>query len=274
MNDAPSKDRETRAVLKVTDLAKSFGDSRVLTGVSLTLSAGEILGVIGPSGGGKTTLLRCIDLIDEFESGTIEYLEMGVECLAGGELRKSERNEGDESGQALTVSAVRRRLGFVFQTFNLWEDRSVLENMCLAPKVVLGETMRSAEKRALTLLDRFGLANRAGDPVWKLSGGQRQRVAIVRALMMSPRILLCDEITSALDPILAYEVLEAILALRDEGIAMIVVTHHIDFATRLCDRLAFLDGGKLLQVDTPERVVQAPAAPAVEKFLRVIRAVG
>jgi ABC-type polar amino acid transport system ATPase subunit len=258
-------------VLEVANLGKSFGGIRVLDGVSFALHDREILGVIGPSGGGKTTLLRCLDLLEQHDQGTVDYLGAAFRYLTGGRLV---RGGGGNDDLDLPLSELRRHIGYVFQLFNLWEDRTVLQNLCLAPWVVLEESRARAEARALELLGRFGLRDRAMEKVWKLSGGQRQRVAIVRALMMAPRILLCDEITSALDPLLAYEVLEMIRSLRNDGLAMLIVTHHIEFAATVCDRLAYLDKGRILQIDTPARVLGSPAAPEIERFLRVLHAVG
>jgi len=261
-------------VIEVQNLSKSFGDARILDDVTFTLGDGEILGIIGPSGGGKTTLLRCLDLLEDHDGGMIDYVPLRLRALSGGALIDASGGGCGAGMKSVSPSVVQRHVGFVFQAFNLWDERTVLQNLCLAPWVVLGEKKHDAEARGLDLLARFGLREHANHRVWALSGGQRQRVAIIRALMMNPRVLLCDEITSALDPILAYEVLQMIRALRDDGLGMVIVTHHIDFAAKICDRIGFLGEGRLLQLDSPDRLLTAPASPEIERFLGVLRAVG
>lgn len=258
-------------LITVEKLQKSFGELCVLDGLSFSLSDGDILGIIGPSGSGKTTLLRCLDLLEDFEEGKITYGgSFAIQVMPGGGLK---RNEGAEKsdGEEISQSVVRRKIGFVFQTFNLWEDLSVLKNLTLAPCVVLGMSAKEAESRAEQLLSHFDLKDKILSRVWQLSGGQRQRVAIVRALMMKPAMLLCDEVTSALDPLLAFEVLQMIRSLRDEGLTMIVVTHHIEFVASLCNRMAYLDNGNFMQIDTPERILKAPATTEIENFLNILR---
>lgn len=262
-------------LITVEGLRKSYGGLRVLDNLSFGLSHGGILGIIGPSGSGKTTLLRCIDLLETIEGGTITYHgPFGVQLTATRGLERTEESKATNGAVQVLPSMVRRKIGFVFQAFNLWEDRSVLQNLTLAPRVVQGMAPEQAEERALHLLVRFDLKDKLLSKVWQLSGGQRQRVAIVRALMMEPEILLCDEVTSALDPVLAYEVLQMIRSLRDEGLTMIVVTHHIDFVASLCDRVAYLNNGRFQQIDTPDRLMKEPATPEIEKFLSILRIAG
>jgi len=252
--------------LKVEGLRKSFGKLRVLEGLSFSLSVGQILGVIGPSGSGKTTLLRCLDMLEPLDEGCIEFAKFGAVVGAGGSVEEIPTLVGNRP------EILRQRIGFVFQAFNLWSDRSVLQNLTLAPRVVLGMSRLDASSRALQLLERFDLGDKLNSKTWELSGGQRQRVAIVRALMMDPEILLCDEVTSALDPVLAYGVLQMIRALSEEGLTMIVVTHHIEFASSLCDRIAYLDRGQFLQIGTPREVAFEPVSAEIREFLKVLRA--
>lgn len=262
-------------LITVEGLRKSYGELRVLDNLSFGLSHGGILGIIGPSGSGKTTLLRCIDLLETIEGGTITYRgPFGVRLTATRGLERTEESKATNGAVQVLPSMVRRKIGFVFQAFNLWEDRSVLQNLTLAPRVVQGMAPEQAEERALHLLVRFDLKDKLLSKVWQLSGGQRQRVAIVRALMMEPGILLCDEVTSALDPVLAYEVLQMIRSLRDEGLTMIVVTHHIEFVASLCDRVAYLNNGRFQQIDTPDRLMKEPATPEIENFLSILRIAG
>ena len=233
------------------------------------------MGIIGPSGSGKTTLLRCLDLLETIEEGTITYRgPLGIQLTPISELKMIKESTATDRVIQPLPSEIRRKIGFVFQAFNLWEDHSVLQNLTLAPRVVQGMAPIEADERAESLLARFGLKDKLLSKVWQLSGGQRQRVAIVRALMMQPSILLCDEVTSALDPLLAYEVLEMISALRDEGLTMIVVTHHIEFAASLCDQIAYLNDGRFIQIDTPERLLKEPATPEIKDFLNILRIAG
>lgn len=259
--------------LSVNGLSKAFGATEVLKNLSFVLGEGEILGVIGPSGSGKTTLLRCLDLIESQDEGEIAYVRHGATVLPGRNIEPS-NNHAETAVGALTADMLRRRIGHVFQTFNLWEERTVLHNVTLAPCVVFGESQDQAAARAEKMLERFGLLEKRDNRIWQLSGGQRQRVAIVRALMMNPDVLLCDEVTSALDPVLAYDVLQMIRELREEGLTMIVVTHHIDFAATLCDRIAYLSGGRFQQIDTPERILKSPASPEIGNFLKILRIAG
>ncbi len=266
---------KTNPLVIVEGLKKSFKDLCVLDEMTFRLGEGEILGIIGPSGSGKTTLLRCLDLLETFEDGVITFGgPFGVRVWPGAELEVINNCDSVNRISAPQPSVVRRKIGFVFQSFNLWEDRSVLQNLTLAPIVVQGLTDGEAETRAEELLSRFGLKDKLLSKVWRLSGGQRQRVAIVRALMMEPALLLCDEVTSALDPVLAYEVLEMIRSLRDEGLTMIVVTHHIEFVATLCDRVVYLNNGKFMQIDTPERLLKEPASQEIATFLKILRFAG
>jgi len=259
-------------IIRVSGLHKSFGSLLVLHDLSFDVHDGEILGVVGPSGGGKTSLLRCLNALEAFESGEILYLG-DVQVRVGPErdttfIRETVAGSDGDDG---VLSTLRRRVGMVFQGFNLWEERTLLDNLTLAPIVVCHEPRDSAIARALALCEQFGIADKLRGRAWSLSGGQRQRAAIVRALMMQPRVLLLDEITSALDPVLTVEVMNAIRQLRDRGLTLVVVTHHLDFATALCDRLMFLSDGAIVQLDAPSTLLDKPATEEVARFLDILR---
>ena len=270
VTDTDTRNRLPREILLVEDRRKGFHGLEVLRGVTFCLSDREILGVIGPSGGGKTTLLKCLNLLEWPTSGRIRYPGKLSVRASGGHTNVVRDVEAGEELRAEDLCVFRRELGFVFQGFNLWEDRSVLSNLLLAPRAVLGEARNSAEERAKALAKQFGIDDKLQSGIAQLSGGQRQRVAIVRALMMQPRVMLLDEITSALDPVLTVEVMQAIRQLRDRGLAMIVVTHHLEFAPSLCDRIMFLSGGMAVQIDSPERLRSHPATREVSEFLDVL----
>lgn len=260
-------------LLQASKLRKRFGKLEVLKGISFDLKEREILGVIGPSGSGKTTLLRCLDLLDDIDEGQIKFQgKDGLRVIARGSAGTEGNSEGkshqkDESA----ICKFRQKVGLVFQGFNLWDDRDVLGNLTLAPRIVLRINSDEARERAIALCRRFGLHDKIGAQVWQLSGGQRQRVAIIRALMMGPRMLLLDEITSALDPVLTVEVMETVRMLRHEGLAMVVVTHHIEFASSLCDRVMFLSHGQIVQIDSPQNLRKSPATEEVKTFLEILR---
>lgn len=261
------------AVLRVERLSKSYGENSVLHDVSFALHENEILGVIGPSGGGKTTLLKCLNCLEMFDDGAVEFygkVKLSVDKDGAMKVRNGVAETLLTEG---AITNIRRDVGFVFQSFNLWEDKTVLENLILGPIVVLSQQRKTAEERARQLCRQFGLEEKLHSRVWQLSGGQRQRVAIMRALAMAPKIMLLDEITSALDPVLTAEVLQAIRQLREQGLAMLLVTHHIEFASSLCDRLMFLSHGRVLQLDIPKNLRQMPASEEVKSFLETLRAI-
>jgi polar amino acid transport system ATP-binding protein len=237
--------------LAVSGLSKSFGRHEVLRGIDLTVAEHEVVALIGASGSGKSTLLRCINLLERIDAGQI--------FLAGEEItRRSD------------VNAVRRRIGIVFQAYNLFPHMSVLRNVTLAPRDALGLTKREAEERATVLLDRFGLAEKRNEYPDRLSGGQQQRVAIVRALAMQPELMLFDEVTSALDPELIAEVLEVIRELAAGGMTMILATHEMSFARDIADHVCFLDGGSILEHGTPAEIFTAPREARTQQFLQRI----
>jgi polar amino acid transport system ATP-binding protein len=246
----------TEPALQVRAVHKAYGDNPVLRGVSLDIDEHEVVALIGPSGCGKSTLLRCIDLLEPIDSGAIVF-------------------EGEDiSWPGYDVNAARRNIGIVFQSFNLFPHRSVIANITLAPRKVLGLSRDVAELRAMELLTRFGLADKAGDYPDRLSGGQQQRVAIVRALAMQPKIMLFDEITSALDPELVGEVLNVIRDLKDAGLTMMLATHEMAFAREVATRVAFLDGGEVAELGPPEQVLSEPQQERTRRFLRRVTEAG
>jgi polar amino acid transport system ATP-binding protein len=237
-------------VLQARRLVKRFGDTVVLDRVDLDVAEHEVVALIGASGSGKSTLLRCLSLLEPLDDGTV---------LLDGEEITDPRVDADR---------VRSRFGVVFQAFNLFPHLSVLDNVTLAPRVVHGVPPAEAAGRARVLLDRVGLAEKAAEYPDRLSGGQQQRVAIVRALANSPRMLLLDEVTSALDPELVGEVLLLVRELKEQGITILMATHEMGFARQVADRVCFLDGGRLVEQGPPAEVLEAPREPRTQQFLR------
>jgi polar amino acid transport system ATP-binding protein len=239
-----------REVVRVESLVKSFGDHVVLDGIDLAVSTGEVLVVIGPSGSGKSTLLRCINLLERIDSGRI-YVE-GLEI----------------TGRGARVAEIRQRIGIVFQQFNLFPHLKVIDNLTLAARRIKKMPRREAEKRAHELLARVGLDEKARQYPHQLSGGQQQRVAIARALMMRPRVMLFDEVTSALDPELVGEVLIVMRDLARDGMTMLVVTHEMQFAREVGDRVIFMDEGRIVEQGKPTDVLDRPKEERTKRFLR------
>ena len=237
-------------VLEIRGVTKSFGDLEVLHGIDLTVHEHEAVALIGASGSGKSTLLRCIDLLEEIDDGDI-FLD--------GEVIT------DPNVDAV---AVRRRLGFIFQAYNLFPHLTVLDNVLLGMVQGHGANRAEAETRARALLDRFGMAGREDDLPDRLSGGQQQRVAIARAFAHRPRAMLLDEVTSALDPELVGEVLRAVRDLKAEGVTMLLATHEMNFAREVADTVCFLHQGRLLEVGPPSEVLENPRKPETKRFLR------
>jgi polar amino acid transport system ATP-binding protein len=243
------------AALVVEEVRKSFGKLEVLRGIDLVLAEHEVVCLIGASGSGKSTLLRCVNLLERVDAGRI--------VVAGEQI----------TGRRVDVNRVRRRIGIVFQAFNLFPHMSVLRNVTLGPREVLGLPRRNAEAAALELLGRFGLADKAGEYPDRLSGGQQQRVAIVRALAMQPALMLLDEVTSALDPELVAEVLAVIRELAEGGMTMLIATHEMSFARDIADRVCFLDAGVILEEGPPEQMFGAPREERTQQFLqRIVQA--
>ena len=234
---------------------KSFGPLEVLRGIDLTLAEHEVICLIGASGSGKSTLLRCVNLLEPIDAGRIEL-------------------EGEPiTGAHVDVDRLRRRIGIVFQAFNLFPHLRVLDNVTLGPRRALRQSRAEAETQAMALLERFGLADKAREYPDRLSGGQQQRVAIVRALAMQPDLMLLDEITSALDPELVAEVLNVIRELAKGGMTMLIATHEMGFARDIADRVCFLDRGAILEEGPPDQVFRAPREERTRQFLqRVIEA--
>jgi polar amino acid transport system ATP-binding protein len=231
---------------------KSFGDIEVLRGVDLALGPHDVICLIGASGSGKSTMLRCINLLEPVDSGRI--VMEGADITAPG----------------VDVNAVRRRVGIVFQSFNLFPHMTVLRNITLGPRRALRMDAATADERAGELLGRFGLADKKDDYPDRLSGGQQQRVAIIRALAMGPQILLLDEVTSALDPELVAEVLNLVRELAAGGMTMLIATHEMGFARDLADRVCFLDQGVIVEEAPPAEIFTAPREPRTQQFLQRI----
>jgi polar amino acid transport system ATP-binding protein len=250
-------------VLAVEGLTKRFGRVTALDQVSLEVAPREVVCVIGPSGCGKSTLLRCINFLDEPDEGFVRLAGsyVGRERTAAGVARRQRERDLDR---------LRPRFGMVFQALHLWPHLSVLDNLAKGPVTVLGLPRPDAEARARALLERFGLADKAGAWPATLSGGQRQRVAIARALAMQPEIMLFDEPTSALDPELVGEVLRTIRELAEAGTTMLVVTHELGFAAAAADRVIFMDRGRIVEEGPPARVLRAPRDPRLVAFLGAV----
>lgn len=242
-----------QASVEFRDVVKSFGDHRVLDGVNLSISPGEVVAILGPSGSGKSTLIR---LINQLES------------LNGGEILIDGKPTGQLNSAALRQ--LRSRVGFVFQQFNLYAHLTARQNISLALEHVHGWPPQQAQERALTLLEKVGMLEKAEHFPAELSGGQQQRVAIARALASSPQVILFDEPTSALDPEMIGEVLFVMKALAHSGITMIVVTHEMQFAREIADRIVFIDGGQILETAPPEQFFHHPAHPRARRFLQKV----
>ncbi|MBO4205619.1 ATP-binding cassette domain-containing protein [Micromonospora echinofusca] len=239
-------------MLTCRGVRKEFGGQPVLADLDLTVAEHEVVALIGASGSGKSTLLRCVNLLEEIDDGVIEL---------DGE---------DISDPRVDPDRVRRRIGMVFQSYNLFPHLSVLANITLAPRRVHRRDRAEAEAQARDLLARVGLADKADAYPDRLSGGQQQRVAIVRALANSPRLMLLDEITSALDPELVGEVLAMVRDLKADGMTMVLATHEMGFARDVADRVCFLDGGRVIEQGPPEQVLGEPVQPRTRQFLRRI----
>jgi len=242
--------------LVVEGVHKSFGKNEVLGGIDLTVAEHEVVCLIGASGSGKSTLLRCVNLLEPIDAGRI---------VVNGE---------EVTAPRVDLNRVRRGIGIVFQAFNLFPHMSVLDNVTLGPRRALGTSKANAEAVAREMLGQFGLAEKVNDYPDRLSGGQQQRVAIVRALAMRPRLMLLDEVTSALDPELVAEVLEVVRGLAREGMTMVIATHEMGFARDIANRVCFLDGGVILEQGPPDQIFSSPAEERTQQFLTRIIAAG
>jgi polar amino acid transport system ATP-binding protein len=243
-------------VLEIIDLRKSFGKTLVLHDVNLTVPEHTATVLIGASGSGKSTLLRCINLLEPIDDGLI-YLD-------GQEI----------SDPAINVDVIRRKLGIVFQSFNLFPHMTIRENITLAPIKVQGKSRDEANELADGLLKRFDLMEKANEYPDRLSGGQQQRAAIIRSIAVNPRLLLLDEVTSALDPVLVNEVLSIVRDLKSDGMTMVLATHEMGFATQVADQVCFLESGLILERGTPEQVLKAPSHQKTKEFLKRVHEAG
>jgi len=236
-------------VIEIKDLHKSFKGLEVLKGINTTINKGDVVCIIGPSGSGKSTFLRCLNLLEKPEQGSI--------CLDGVDLMDKKTN----------INQHRMRMGMVFQQFNLFNNMNVLQNLTVAPVMLKKMTKEEAEKKAMALLERIGLADRANAYPSQLSGGQKQRIAIVRALCMEPEVMLFDEPTSALDPEMVGEVLDVMKELAREGMTMVVVTHEMGFAREVSNRVMFMDEGIIMEENTPQELFDNPQCERLKTFL-------
>ena len=243
-------------VLELVNVRKSFDTELVLNNLSLTVPEHTATVLIGASGSGKSTLLRCINLLETIDDGQI--------FLDGKEI----------SDPLINVDEIRRNLGMVFQSFNLFPHKTVLENITLSPIKVHGKSKDEANSQALALLKRFDLSDKADQYPDRLSGGQQQRVAIIRSLAVNPRLLLLDEVTSALDPVLVNEVLSSVRDLKLDGMTMVLATHEMGFATQVADEVCFLESGSIIERGTPEQVLRNPVNPKTQEFLKRVHQAG
>ena len=240
-------------IVEINGLRKRFGTNEVLKGIDLAVQPGEVIAIIGKSGSGKSTLLRCINGLEEFQEGSL--------TVDGQPLLH---------GNAAAMRALRQHVGMIFQSFNLFPHLTVGRNVMLAPTLVKKRGSMEAASQARKLLDRVGLAEKFDAMPDQLSGGQQQRVAIARALAMEPAVLLCDEITSALDPELVGEVLKVVETLADEGMTLLMVTHEMNFARRVSDRVVFMHAGRIHEMGAPEQLFGAPQTPELKQFLAAL----
>ena len=237
-------------ILHIKNLSKCYGDTKVLKNINISVKKGEVVVIIGPSGCGKSTLLRCLNGLEEIQEGEV--------LLDDQVVNPNKKN----------LSKNREKIGMVFQSYDLFPHLTILQNVTLAPIKVKKRNRREVEKEALELLERVGLRSKKDDYQRQLSGGQKQRVAIVRALIMHPEVLLLDEITAALDPEMVREVLDVVLDLAKEGRTMVIVTHEMQFAKAVADRVIFLEGGKIVEEGDPKKLFEKPETDRLQRFLQ------
>ena len=237
-------------ILHIKNLSKRYGDTNVLKDINISVKKGEVVVIIGPSGCGKSTLLRCLNGLEEIQEGEV--------LLDDQVVNPNKKN----------LSKNREKIGMVFQSYDLFPHLTILQNVTLAPVKVKKRNRREVEKEALELLERVGLRSKKDDYPRQLSGGQKQRVAIVRALIMHPEVLLLDEITAALDPEMVREVLDVVLDLAKEGRTMVIVTHEMQFAKAVADRVIFLEGGKIVEEGEPKKLFEKPETDRLQRFLQ------
>ena len=249
MSDNTNTTNSAEVILEIQDLCKSFGDHEVLKGISTTIRKGDVLALIGPSGCGKSTFLRSLNLLEIPTSGHVLF-------------------EGtDMTDKSVDINHVREKIGMVFQQFNLFPNMTIKENIMLAPVKLNKMTSEEAEKKAMELLKRIGLSDKADAYPSQLSGGQKQRIAIVRSLAMNPDIILFDEPTSALDPEMVGEVLSVMKELAEDGMTMVVVTHEMGFAREVANRVMFINDGVIQEENTPQEIFEHPQSPRLQEFL-------
>ena len=248
------------SLIQVKNLKKHYhrGAIKALDGVTADINKGDVMVVIGPSGSGKSTFLRSLNLLEEPTDG---------EIIFNVDITKKKYKDASGKTVKLDIDGLRQKMGMVFQHFNLFPHMTILDNMTLAPMKVKGVSKEEAEKKALELLERVGLADRANAYPIQLSGGQKQRVAIVRSLIMHPELLLLDEITAALDPEMVREVLQVVLELAKDGMTMLIVTHEMEFAKAVADRVIFMDGGNIVEENTPNEFFRYPKTERAKQFL-------
>ncbi len=240
---------DKNVLIRVNNLQKSFGDLKVLDGIDIDINHGDVLVIVGPSGSGKSTFLRCLNRLEESTGGSIYF------------------NGEDITAPGVNINKHRQKMGMVFQQFNLFPHLTIMRNLTIGPMKLLGKSKEEAEAKAQELLNRVGLGDRAYSYPKQLSGGQKQRIAIVRALAMEPDVMLFDEPTSALDPEMVGEVLEVMKELAADGMTMAVVTHEMGFAREVGNRVLFIDGGKIVEEGTPEKIFDDPQHPRLKEFL-------
>jgi polar amino acid transport system ATP-binding protein len=250
----------TQPMIVVDGLVKRYGVLTVLDGVDLAIGRGDVLVVVGPSGSGKSTILRCLNFLEEFEAGTVTIDGKPVGYTVDSSENRRRQSEAE-------IARMRAEVGMVFQDFALFPHRSVLDNVTMGPVQVRRMGRKAAEELAAELLDKVGLADKRNAYPAQLSGGQQQRVAIARSLAMEPKVMLFDEVTSALDPELVGEVLDVMKRLAEEGMTMVVVTHEMDFALDVADRVAFIDGGRVVEDGPPGEVLRNPQSDRLQAFL-------
>ena len=254
-------------MIKTVDLHKSFGDLKVLTGVSETIHKGEVVSVIGPSGGGKSTFLRCLNLLEKPEQGKIYFEGTEITGNLTPEEKKAIRRKEMPKPAKINIDIHRQKMGMVFQHFNVFPHLSVAQNVTLAPTMLKGKSEAEAMEMAKELLNRVGLIDKLNEMPGNLSGGQKQRLAIVRALAMEPDVMLFDEPTSALDPEMVGEVLDVIKGLVPTGMPSVIVTHEMRFAREVSDRVLFMAEGKILEQNAPDQFFTNPTHPRLQDFL-------
>ncbi|HAA79797.1 MAG: glutamine ABC transporter ATP-binding protein [Microbacteriaceae bacterium BACL25 MAG-120322-bin65] len=249
----------TQPYLRAEGITKDFGDVRVLDHVSMDINSGDVISIIGPSGAGKSTFLRCINLLETPSSGVLSIGDYNITI-----------GQGHKHASKKELSTLRRNVGMVFQSFNLFPHLTVLENICLAQRRVLGLHKDEARQRALELLDRVGLKDKADQYPGRCSGGQQQRVAIARSLSLDPKVMLFDEPTSALDPEVGAEILAVMRELADDGMTMMVVTHEMGFAREVGDRLYVMVDGRIVESGVPAQVMSEPSHERTRQFLGAV----